>query len=196
MRKFKFLVLTITTPFVLAAAAISVTGLTDRIRVGDMIIVPGNTVAPDGTPSPRLQARLDAALRLFQHHRARMIFVSGATGKEGFDEARVMAEYLIRNGVPPSAVALDSQGVNTAATAAHASHFMQDRRLKTAIVATQYFHVARMTLALERNGVRVIGHVHARYVEWRDLYSLARETVAYAEYYARPWEPRAEILSY
>lgn len=184
LRKIGRLAETMVVLYLLASLAIVVWGLADRINVADVIIVPGNTVAPDGTPSPRLQARLDAALRMFEHHRARVIFVSGATGKEGFNEARVMAEYLIQNGVPPSAIALDKHGVTTAATAANASEFMRRNNLKSAVVATQYFHVPRTILALKRNGVNVVGSVHARYFEWRDFYSIARETVAYAVYFA------------
>ncbi len=184
LRKIRLLAGTIAVLFVLGSLAIVIWGLADRINVADVIIVPGNEVAADGTPSPRLQARLDAALRMFEHHRARLIFVSGGTGEEGFDEAQVMAEYLAQNGVPPASIVRDSQGVTTAATAANASRFMRRNGLKSAVVATQYFHVPRTILALQRNGVNVVGSVHARYFEWRDFYSIARETVAYAAYLA------------
>lgn len=48
--------------WLLAAGWLVGVGLTDRYAPADLIVVPGNTVAPDGTPSQRLQARLDAAL--------------------------------------------------------------------------------------------------------------------------------------
>lgn len=183
LRKIRILAGTLAVLFMLASLAIVIWGLADRINVADIVIVPGNTVAADGTPSPRLQARLDAALRLFEHHRVRLIFVSGATGSEGFDEAQVMAEYLVLNGVPRAAIVMDSQGKTTAATAANAGEFMRRKGLKSAVVATQFFHVPRTILALERNGVNVVGSVHARHFEWRDFYSIARETVAYTAYF-------------
>lgn len=169
----------------LAAAAIVASGLADHVATADVIVVPGNTVAADGTPSPRLRARLDAALRLFEERRAPLIFVSGGTGREGYDEALSMASYLTKRGAPQSAIVMDNLGVDTAATAANASRFMRTNNLKTAIVATQYFHVARTRLALERNGIQVVGTVHAQYVEVRDLYSIPREVIAYAVYSLR-----------
>ena len=91
MRKITVLGLTTAGVFLLATAALVLAGLHDKLAPADVIVVPGNTILPDGTPSPRLQARLDAALTQFQAHRAQHILVSGATGKEGFDEAASMA---------------------------------------------------------------------------------------------------------
>jgi len=79
--------------FLLGCALIVVAGCSDAQADADVIVVPGNTVSADGTPSPRLQARLDVALALHRARRAPLIFVSGGLGKEGFDEAVVMANY-------------------------------------------------------------------------------------------------------
>ncbi len=169
--------------FLLGCGLVVAAGSNDKLAEADVIVVPGNTVAPDGTPSPRLQARLDAALALYRDHRATFIFVSGGLGKEGFDEAVVMAAYLARQGVPAAAIVIDSQGLDTKATATNAAAFMRAKGLQTALVATQYFHVPRTKLALERAGVRVVGHSHARYAELRDFYSIPREVVGYVAYF-------------
>lgn len=171
--------------FLLATAALVLTGLHDKLAPADVIVVPGNTILPDGTPSPRLQARLDAALTQFQAHRAQHILVSGATGKEGFDEAASMARYLQSRGVPTSAIIEDNQGWTTDATARNAALLMRRHGWTTAMVATQYFHVPRFRLALERSGIAVSGNVHAPYFELRDLYSVPRETVGYLVYYVK-----------
>ena len=55
--------------------------------------------------------------------------------------------------------------------------------LRNSSIATQYFHVARTSLALQRRGVKVAGTASARYFEIRDVYSLAREVIGYAVYY-------------
>lgn len=169
----------------LACGALALDGVRDRLAPADVIIVPGNTIAPDGTPSPRLQARLDAALMAYRQRLAPRILVSGATGKEGFDEAASMAAYLRRQGVPAAAIIEDNQGWTSAATAHNAAAIMANHGLRTAMVATQYFHVPRMRLALERAGIQVSGQVHASYIEWRDLYSLPRETAGFALYHLR-----------
>ena len=46
--------------------AILLDGLTDNVTKSDVGIVLGSKVMPDGTPSARLQARLDKADELFQ----------------------------------------------------------------------------------------------------------------------------------
>ena len=185
MRKITVLGLATAGGFLLATTALVGAGLNDKLAPADVIVVPGNTILPDGTPSPRLQARLDAALTQFQAGLAPRILVSGATGKEGFDEAAAMARYLLRHDVPASAVIEDNQGWTTDATARNAAFLMRQHGWKTAMVATQYFHVPRFRLALERAGIAVSGQVHAPYVELRDLYSVPRETVGYAVYFMR-----------
>ena len=169
---------------VAASAVLVAAGLHDRVDQADVIVVPGSKVEADGAPSARLRARLDVALDLYRAHRAPLIVVSGGTGREGFDESIVMSRYLARQGVPASAIVEDGSGVDTSATAANTRRLMTARGLTTAIVATQYFHVPRTSLLLERQGVTVVGHVHARYVEPRDAYSIVREVFAYAARYA------------
>jgi vancomycin permeability regulator SanA len=171
--------------FVIATSAIVLAGLNDRVGNADMIVVPGNTVAANGEPSPRLRARLAIALKQFREQRAPIIFVSGGVGKEGFDEALSMSNYLEKNGVPANAIVKDSLGIDTAATARNAAAYLRAHGLKTAIAATQYFHVPRLRLALERSGVLVTGSVHADHTEMRDLYSIPRETIGYAAYLAK-----------
>lgn len=186
MRKIRWTAVLALITFLLATAALVLAGLNDKLAPADVIVVPGNTIAPDGTPSPRLQARLDAALAQFRAGRAPRILVSGATGKEGFDEAAAMARYLQTRGVPAGAIIEDNQGWTTDATARNAATLMRQHGWHTAMVATQYFHVPRFRLALARAGIAVSGNVHAPYFELRDLYSVPRETVGYAVYYARP----------
>lgn len=183
LKHLKFVIAVFLVCFLAAAGTVILTGLHDTIADADMIVVPGNAVSQDGTPSPRLKARLDAALMLFRNHRAPLVFVSGGIGKEGFDEAVAMSNYLLENGVPPSAIVKDSFGKDTAATAKNAADFMRSHHLKTALVATQYFHVMRTRLALERNGVVVTGTAHGSYFEMRDLYSIPREVAAYIKYF-------------
>lgn len=166
-----------------AAAGIGAVGLNDTLAPADVIVVLGNTVAPNGQPSPRLRARLDCALLAWRGKFAPLLLVSGGIGKEGFDEAVVMADYLAANGVPRAAILIDSAGIDTAATAVNVARMAASRRFTTVIVATQYFHVPRSRLALERAGLIVTGQVHAKFFELRDLYSLAREVIGVGAYY-------------
>ena len=88
-----------------AAAAVAVDGLRDDARASDVGIVLGSKVMPDGTPSPRLRARLDKAGELYRQGKFGWVIVSGGTGKEGYSEAKVMAAYLAdRYAVPRGAI--------------------------------------------------------------------------------------------
>jgi vancomycin permeability regulator SanA len=167
------------------AAALVIDGLADKAGTSDVAIVPGNTVYPDGTLSRRLAARVDQARWLYEQGRVKAVIVSGGTGVEGQDEASRMKARLVAHGMPDSAVIVDSAGVTTAATARNSAAIMRAHGFKTAAVVTQYFHVPRATLALRKAGVTVNQTSHARYFEWRDLYSIPREVVGYASYLVR-----------
>jgi vancomycin permeability regulator SanA len=171
--------------YFMGLAAIVYDGLNDSIFNADLIIVLGNKIEADGKPSLRLKARLDESAKLFYQHRAKRIFVSGGRGKEGFDEATVMAQYLMQQHIPAQAIIVDNQGIDTISTARNASLFMQKNYLTSALVVTQYFHISRTKLALQKMGISQLGNAHARFTELRDLYSLAREGVAYISYLFR-----------
>jgi len=169
-------------PPLLAALMIARFGLDATSRPADVAIVFGNTVNPDGTPSPRLVARLDAAAHLHRSRTVRTWFVSGGIGREGHDESRVMRDWLVAHGVPDSAIVRDSLGLDSHLTAVHAAAWMHAHGVRRANVVTQYFHVARATLACRRAGIEVVGARVPRWYEPRDLYSLAREVVAVPAY--------------
>jgi vancomycin permeability regulator SanA len=95
------------------ALVIVVDGLSDNLHRADVAVIPGNTVLPDGKPSPRLQARLDRALQLYRQEYFSTIIVSGGFGQEGYDEATVMKRYLVEHDTPDAQVILDQHGDNT-----------------------------------------------------------------------------------
>ncbi len=175
--------------FLGAAAAIGVDGFNDRIVPSDLAVVPGNTINPDGTPSPRLKGRLDAALGLYLAGQCKAILVSGGIGAEGFDEAEAMKAYLVRQGVPAERIHTDNQGINTFETARFTAALVRAKGFNRPILVSQYFHIARFRLALNKHGVQSGGNVHARYYELRDLYSLAREVPGFIGYALRDSAP-------
>lgn len=170
--------------FALAAALIVGDGLRDDVRRADVAVVLGTTANPDGTPSPRLAARLDAAARLYEGGMVRNVIVSGGVGVEGVDESAVMKRYLVEKGIPAERIVPDSLGINTAATGRNTAVIMRANRWSSAVVVSQYFHVPRSRLALRRAGIAPVYSAHARYFEARDLYSIAREVVGYPAYLA------------
>lgn len=168
-----------------AIALLACAGLLTRARTADVALVLGNTVEPNGQPSPRLAARLERARRCYAEHRCRYLFVSGGVERSGMDEAAVMRAYLIARGVPSERIVADSAGVDTWSSARNASAFMRSRGFSSALAVTQYFHLPRTMLALRRFGVRDVSGAYPRFWEWRDLYSTVREVPAIVWYAVR-----------
>jgi vancomycin permeability regulator SanA len=184
-RTLLFTALSIMLAFTLAATCIVVAGLRDDIQAADVAIVPGNTVEKDGHPSARLRARLDQTVALYRQGLFPNVIVSGGVGSEGFDEAAVMKSYLVENGVPAGHIHVDSGGATSYLTARNAARMMREHGWQRAMVVSQYFHVPRMRLALQRSGVTTVFSAYARYFEMRDVYSTAREVIGYGAYFLR-----------
>ncbi len=159
----------------ICSIAIAITGLRDEIKPADVAVVLGNTVDPDGQPSARLQARLDKTVQLYHQKVFPQAIVSGGVGAEGFDEAVVMKQYLVARGVPAARIYVDSSGANTYLTAQRTAELMTKHRWQSAIAISQYFHLPRTKLALQKFGVPTVYTAHANFFEPRDLYSTVRE---------------------
>jgi len=170
------------------AAWIAIDGLTDEVQPVDVAVVLGNRVNPDGSPSPWLRTRLDKTVELYQAGWFAEIIASGGMGIEGVDEAAAMKTYLVAAGIPAEHIRVDSQGVDTYATALNAATLMDTNGWKSALVISQYYHIPRCKLALRRFGVGQVYAAHAEGFTWRGLVSLAREVAAYPAYFLRGYE--------
>ncbi len=160
-----------------AAVFLAFALLQHRARA-DVAVVLGSAVLPNGAPSPRLAARLSAAIQLYRANLVPLIMVSGGRGASGYDEAAIMRQTLRRAGIPEAAILVDSDGTNTRATADHAALVMHARHLARVMIVTQYFHIPRCIVAFRQAGETNVSTAWPRFFEWRDLYSISRELVA------------------
>ena len=165
--------------------AILAYGFHNDLVPSDVAIVLGSKVETDGNPSPRLRARLDETLDLYQRGMFHDVIVSGGTGVEGFSEAKIMKDYLMNHNIPEASILIDEHGSDTWATGVNGARLMKDHGWASAMVVTQYFHIARSVFALKENGVTTIHHAHPSFFELRDIYSTLREAVAYIAYVPR-----------
>lgn len=165
----------------LPPAALAGDGLRDERGAAEVGVVLGNKVYPSGQPSPMLVDRLESALRLWRAGRVERLVVSGALGKEGHDEARVMAAYLVQAGVPRERVSIDSEGWTTAHTARNAARSLGEG--ERVLVVTSWYHVPRAKLALRRAGVAVAGGVGTPVRGYpKEAYGFLRELPAWLYY--------------
>ncbi len=155
-------------------------GLVDERGKGDVGVILGTTVHPDGSLSERLTKRLDKGVQLYRDSLVGMLVVSGGLGKEGFYEGTKMAEYLRAQGIPAGKIIVDNEGVTTAATARNFRRMNPGPR--SVIVVSQYFHITRTKLAFRNEGYAHVQGVHAAYFEARDLYAIIREFFGFYKY--------------
>lgn len=161
---------------------ITIDGLRDELEVSDVAVVLGNKVELNGKPSKRLQGRLDKAVELYQNNYFEYVIVSGGVGKEGFNEAVVMKDYLIDNGIPDDNILIDSNGYNSFMTAKNTKEIMDNMDFDSATIITQFYHISRTKLAFNKVGIENIYSAHADYIELRDVYSIVREFFGYYKY--------------
>ena len=162
--------------------AIIVVGLSFKPVTSDVVVVLGNEVLANGKPSERLQARLDSAIEVYNRKMAKYIIVSGGVGKSGYDEAQIMADYLVSKKIDNNIIIIDSNGVNTKATAVNTAKIMKEHKFSSVIIASQYFHLLRCYLAFYKNGISNISATYPKYFEMVDIFSIFRESVAIIKY--------------
>ena len=164
-------------------------GFISQPQKSSHLIILGNKVELNGQPSQRLQYRLDKGLELFQQGYADTIIVSGGMGKEGFDEAEVMAHYLIQKGIPKAQILQDNQGITTYFSAKYCEAIHHRYPKASFLIVSQYFHLLRSHTAFNQMGIPHVSVASADYVfEWRDFYSIAREMVGIYYYLLRSYE--------
>lgn len=155
----------------------------------DVGVVLGNAVYRNGQPCPRLAARLNKSLALYQSGRLKTIIVSGGMGWNGVDEATAMGAYLQARGVKAKDIVIDSKGINTWNTALFTADWLKKNGRDGVIVISQHFHVPRSALAMKAAGCARVGQASPDYWERADFYSIAREIPANLVYwwrYSRP----------
>lgn len=156
-----------------------VDGLADKNMKADIAVILGNKVNEDGSLSERLQKRMECGLDLYHKGRVKKIIVSGGLGKEGYYEGDKMKDFLIKNNVPDSIIIVDNLGSNTLATVNNTLKLKDSLNYKSLIVVSQYYHLTRTKMLFRKQHFENISSVSPRYYEFRDIYSLIREFVAY-----------------
>ena len=117
-------------------------------------LVLGAQVKPDGTPSAMLDDRVRAAAALYRDRRVAKVLVSGDHGTVGYDEVGTMRRELLRLGVPAQDIFEDHAGFDTWDSMVRARKVFA---VKSAIVVTQRFHLARALWLARRAGLRASG---------------------------------------
>jgi SanA protein len=118
-------------------------------------IVLGARVWADGTLSPMLADRLQTGVELYKAGKVKKLLLSGDHGQTDYDEVNAMLRYALDHGIPDEDVFTDHAGFSTYDTMYRARDVFV---VRSAIVVTQGFHLARAvytarSLGLEATGV-------------------------------------------
>ena len=124
----------------------------------DAIVVLGSPADADGNPTPVQLSRVTEGVREYERDVApRLIFAGGATGNR-FVEAQVMARTAESQGVPASAIFLESQSRSTMENACNVVHLMQAHGWQSAEIVTSAQHLPRASLIFSRQPIQWRAH--------------------------------------
>ncbi len=136
--------------YTIALVLVLVMSQRDQHHHVDAIVVLG-AAQYNGRPSPVLAARLDHAADLFAEGLAPRIIVTGGVGRgDTLSEAVASRRYLIREGVPDSAVVVRPEGRSTYASMSAVATWLQPRGLNTVLLVSDPFHMARLRFEARR----------------------------------------------
>src|SRR5208337_635066 len=109
-----------------------------------------------GHPSPVYKARLDHGYELFEEGMAPVVITTGGAGQDpDFSEGGVGRDYFLRRGVPEQALIAETQGSDTAQSAARVANIMRANGMQSCIAVSDAYHVFRIRALLEHEGVQV-----------------------------------------
>lgn len=118
-----------------------------------IIVIFGAAVRPDGTPSPTLRRRVEAAARFGAAFPDTLYIPTGAKGRFGPPEASVMAQLLQELGVPSARIITEPTGTDTLSSVVAVSRLLRARDLDgTIYVATSAYHMPRCRLLMRLTG--------------------------------------------
>jgi vancomycin permeability regulator SanA len=179
LRKAKAILIVLAAWVVVHTLLITLDGLHESQQHADIAVILGNKVNEDGTLSERLAQRLACGLALYRSGRVPRLLVSGGLGKEGFYEGTKMRDYLRAHGVPDSAIIVDNAGNNTQQTVRNTARLQPALHFRSVLVVSQFYHLSRTKMLFRQAGFTEVSGASPVYFEWRDVYSLLREFVAY-----------------
>jgi uncharacterized SAM-binding protein YcdF (DUF218 family) len=136
-----------------------------------------------GRPSPVYRARLDHGYELFERGMAPVVITTGGSALDpDFSEGGVGKEYLMRRGVPEQALIAETQGSDTAQSAARVANIMRVNGMHSCIAVSDAYHVFRIRALLEHEGVQVelAPRPESRPRHWWDRFAaVMREAASY-----------------
>jgi len=135
-------------------------------------IVLGAYVEPEGQLSPMLEDRVSTAVELYRRGKVKKLLMTGDHGEKSYDEVNSMRLYAEKKGVPTEDIFMDHAGFKTYESMYRADKVFQ---VKSALIVTQHFHLARAVYLARSRGIDAIGVTADRRQYWNVEYNYNRE---------------------
>lgn len=118
------------------------------------IIIFGAALRPDGSPSPALRHRVQAALLFGEKQKKPLYLVTGGVPRNGVTEASVMRGLLNAAGVSDDAILEDHAATDTFDSIIHCTKILRERGLGGHVLAlaTSRYHLPRCLLLMRLAG--------------------------------------------
>jgi uncharacterized SAM-binding protein YcdF (DUF218 family) len=125
----------------------------DGATPADAIVVLG-AAQYAGRPSPVLKARLDHAVALYEKGLAPRLVLTGGIGEgDTTSEAAVSRRYVMKRGVPDSAIVTEDEGRTTRESVSAVASWMRAHNDTSAIFVSDPFHMLRLSVLAHRHGL-------------------------------------------
>ena len=162
-------------------------GSTDYARRADVAIVLGARAYADGTASAPLEDRVRTACDLYRTGQVRWLLMTGGPGDGDIHETEAMRRLAMQLGVPADRILRDEHGVNTEASAEQTTKLLELHGFDRALVVSHGYHLPRVKLAYQRQGVEVftVPAKERHRLRAKPVY-VAREIAAMWWYYLSP----------
>ena len=116
----------------------------------DAIIVLGSPADSDGNPTPTQLARLTEGVHEYERGVAPRLILTGGAAANSFVEARVMQRTAEAQGIPQSAIFVETQAKDTIQNACYSAHIMKAHEWNSAEVVSSASHLPRAGLIFSR----------------------------------------------
>lgn len=136
-----------------SATLVAVWSQRDASRPAAAIVVLG-AAQYVGRPSPVLKARLDHAIALYKNGLAPVLVVTGGKGpRDSTSEAEASYLYAVRQGVPDTAIVVESAGRTSDESMRAVAEMMHKRGMRDAVLVSDPFHMLRLQVLATQLGI-------------------------------------------
>ncbi|MCI5051373.1 MAG: YdcF family protein [Candidatus Pacebacteria bacterium] len=157
-------------------------------------LVLGAGVLDDGSMSPYLEDRVNAAIALYDNEQIENILVSGDNSRNTYNEVEPVKDYLLRQGVFSGDIYLDHAGFDTYDSLYRAKHIFGQEEI---VIISQDYHIPRAVMIGRMLGIKTYGYPSEEYngtIKYRIREIAARVKIIYDFIFLNDPEFRGEKI--